>query len=135
MSFMDRMNEASGQDKTEFAPLPEGTYTARLTNVETEPHPDDGIMRTSLEFTITDGEHSDRRVWDKIKHADSILWKAGAIYNGMDIRGDLEGWPDWAQAVTEQINRSFLITTGNREYNGKTYTGVKRLQPHDEVPF
>jgi hypothetical protein len=135
MSFMDRMNQASTQGDTEFAPIPEGTYIARLSNVETEPHPDDGIMRTSLEFTITDGEHSERRVWDKIKHADSILWKAGAIYNGMGIRGDLDGWSDWAQAVTEQINRSFLITTGNREYNGKTYTGVKRLQPHDEVPF
>ena len=60
MSFMDRMNEAGASD-TEFTPLPEGTYTARLSNVETEPHPDDGIMRTSLEFTITEGEHNSRK--------------------------------------------------------------------------
>tara|TARA_R100000808_G_scaffold156_1_gene1105 strand:- start:28 stop:432 length:405 start_codon:yes stop_codon:yes gene_type:complete len=134
MSFMDRMNEASASD-TEFAPLPEGTYTARLSDVDTEPHPDDGILRTSLEFTITDGEHNSRKVWDKIKHSDSILWKAGAIYNGMGIKGELNGWEDWAAAVSEQVNRSFLITTSNREYNEKTYTGVKRLQPNDEVPF
>ena len=134
MSFMDRMNEASTWD-TEFEPLPEGTYTARLSEVGTEPHPDDGILRTTLEFIITDGEHSERRVWDKIKHADTILWKAGALYNGMGIKGDLGGWTDWAKAVAEQVNRTFLITTNNREYEDKVYTGVKRLQPNDEVPF
>ena len=109
MSFMNRMNEASTQGDTEFTPLPEGTYTARLTNVETEPHPDDGIMRTSLEFTITHGEHNGRRVWDKIKHADTILWKAGAIFNGMGIKGDLEGWGDWALAVGEQAKRGTIL--------------------------
>jgi len=135
MSFMNRMNEASTQGDKEFAPLPEGTYTARLTNVETEPHPDDGIMRTSLEFTITHGEHNGRRVWDKIKHADTILWKAGAIFNGMGIKGDLEGWGDWALAVGEQANRCFMITTNNREYNDKVYTGVKHLTPGDDTGF
>jgi hypothetical protein len=134
MSFMDRMNEAGASD-TEFEPLPEGTYTARLSEVGTEPHPDDGILRTTLEFTITDGEHSNRKVWDKIKHADTILWKAGALYNGMGIKGDLDGWSEWASAVAEQANRTFLITTSNREYEDKIYTGVKRLQPSDEVPF
>tara|TARA_R110000824_G_scaffold9475_5_gene42382 strand:- start:2714 stop:3118 length:405 start_codon:yes stop_codon:yes gene_type:complete len=134
MSFMNRMNEATGEDK-EFAPLPEGTYPARLVEVKTEAHPDDGIMRTSLEFHITNGEHNGRRVWDKIKHSDTILWKAGAIYNGMGIQGELDGWNEWANAVYAQTNRTFLITTNNREYQDKVYTGVKRLQPNDEVPF
>ena len=74
-------------------------------------------------------------VWDKIKHADTILWKAGAIFNGMGIKGDLDGWNDWALAVGEQLNRCFLITTNNREYNEKVYTGVKRLQPGDDAGF
>ena len=135
MSFMDRLREASAGEDTEFEPIPEGTYVAKLADVDTEPHPDDGIMRTSFEFHITEGDFNGRRVWDKVKHSANVLWKACDIYNGMGIKGELDGWMDWATAVTEQCNRTFLITTQNREYEDKIYTGVKRLQPNDEVPF
>lgn len=135
MSFMDQMNEAANGKDTEFVPLPEGTYTARLAGVDDEPHPEDGIMRTTFEFHITDGEHNGRRVWDKVKQSESLLWKAGSIYNGMGLTGELDGWKDWSEAVSEQVNRTFVITTSNREFDGKVYTGVKRLQPNDEVPF
>jgi hypothetical protein len=53
----------------------------------------------------------------------------------MSFMDELGGWKDWVGSMTEQIKRTFLITTTNREYDGKVYTSVKRIQPNDEVPF
>jgi hypothetical protein len=135
MSFMDQMNAAAEGNDTEFEPLPESSYTASLAEVTTEMHPDDGIYRTSLEFHIVEGAHSSRRVWDKVKHSDNVLWKAGSIFKGMGIDATIDGWDEWGSAIYEQKGRRFTITTKNREYNGKTYTGVAAVSADDGVPF
>lgn len=135
MSFMEQMNAAAEGSNEDFEPLPEASYTASLAEVTTEPHPEDGIHRTSLEFHIVEGPHSARRVWDKVKHAENVLWKAGAIFNGMGIEGTIDGWDEWGSAMYGQKGRRFLITTKNREYNGKTYTGIATISADDGVPF
>lgn len=135
MSFMDQMNAAADSNDTEFEPLPDASYTASLAEVTTEQHPEDGIYRTTLEFHIVEGNHTSRRVWDKVKHAENVLWKAGAIFNGMGIEANIDGWDEWGRSVYEQKGRRFVITTKNREYNGKTYTGIQAISSDDGVPF
>ena len=136
MSFMEQMNGAGNEPK-EFGPIPDGTYNARLHAVNTTPG-QDGIMLTQLEFRITEGEHNTRRLWEKVKNSDSVLWKAGVLYNGMGLTDELNGWPDWCNAMVRQIDRGFRITTLQREYEGKIYVNIKQLQPlevPDVVPF
>lgn len=132
MSWMEDMNTAAENDGS-FEPLAEGTYDVRLAEVNSEINNEDGIVTTSLEFHL---ENSKRRVWENVKHSDNVLWKAGLLFNGMDIKGEVNGWHEWANAMAEQINRSFRITTKNREYNDKTYTGVTSIEAVGEaVPF
>ena len=134
MSFMDEMNSA-GEATIEQGPLPEGTYTASLAEVTTEAHPEDGINRTNLEFHVVEGPHNTRRVWDKVKHVQAVLWKAGTLFNGMGLTAEVDGWDDWAAAMSEQKGRRFIITTKNREYKEKIYTGISDLSADDGVPF
>tara|TARA_R110002020_G_scaffold16134_7_gene57136 strand:+ start:1553 stop:1963 length:411 start_codon:yes stop_codon:yes gene_type:complete len=136
MSFSESYQSAyENDDAQEFEPLPEGTYEVSLRDVTTESHPDDNVHRTTLDFEIVDGEHSSRRIWDKVKHADTVAWKAVQISKGMELDGTPESWIEWAASVSEQKGKRFLVTTTNRTYDGKIYTGVKSLKTADDLPF
>ena len=137
MSFKDVYESAFNSEPVQdFEPLPEGTYEVSLRDVTTESHPDDNIHRTTLDFEIVDGEHSSRRIWDKVKHVDTVAWKAVQISKGMELDGTPDSWIEWARSVSEQKGKRFLITTTNRTYNDKVYTGVKSLKTAaEDLPF
>lgn len=138
MSFAD--NWGSAQDNAdkpqgEYETLPEGTYSCRLLKVDSELNPNDQIMRTTLEFEVQGDDHQGRRIWEKVKHADNLMWKAVQIFNGMGLQGAVNSWHEWNDMVKTKVGSSFEVQTSNRTHGEKTYTGIKKLEVDDVVPF
>ena len=130
---LDKEDSDTPEERGEFKPLPNGEYTMVLNDVVDEPNPNDNIMSTTLEFEVVEGEHQGRKVWEKIKHTDSLLWKVAKLYRSLQMNGDLESFDDFSRSLKSERGRQFLVTTKNREYNDKTYTNADRIKPANAV--
>ena len=137
MSFADSWNNAqAGNDTvTEYAPLPEGTYACRLLEVDSELNPNDQVMRTTLTFEIQGDDHQGRRIWEKVKRDDNLMWKAVKLFNGMGLQGSVNSWYEWTDMMKSKVGAGFEVDTSNRTHNDKTYTGVKDIRIDAPVPF
>ena len=138
MSFADNWGSAqenADKPQGEFEPLPEGTYSCRLLSVDSELNPNDSILRTTLELEVQGDDHNGRRIWEKVKHADNLMWKAVQGFNGMGLQGQGNSWHEWADMVKSKVGGPFEVTTSNRTHEDKVYTGIKSIKPDDVVPF
>jgi len=123
-------------EATEFTPLEPGTYNCSLLEVETETDPFDGVSKTSLTYEIREGDSAKRRIWDTVKHADNLAWKAARIYRDFNLEGEPDSWVEWASAVSGCKGRTYEVAITQREYDGKTYINVNKVAPcSDNAPF
>ena len=127
-------------ENTEFQPLPDGTYEARLKDVTTEANPFDQQMQTTMEYEITNGENKSRRIWDTVKHVDTVAWKAARIYKSFGLQGTPSNFEEWSKAVAGCKGRSYNVETMQRSSGDKVYINVKSVTPLgdqqvDEIPF
>ena len=60
-----------------FEPLPAGKYLAAITGSEMKPTKNGDGSYLELEFTVIEGEHKDRKVWDRlcINHSNAMTVK------------------------------------------------------------
>lgn len=135
MSIFAEAFETASTEPQSYGPIPDGSYEARLDKVDTSDHPMTGITATNLEYTITDGEHRDRKVWDNVTHRDDTMWKVAKIWNAMGMTGQPADWSEFSLKLSQYCtNKHFTVTVKNREYNGKTYTNVTGVRLNDEKP-
>ena len=134
---MSAFSEAfdNNSEKFDSGPIPEGSYECTLIDVETESNPMSGEMATTLVYEVDEGQHAKRRVWDKVKHVDSVAWKAAQIYRSYGIEGKPERWEEWANTMSERKGSKVKIEVAHRVYNDKTYTNVVRANLSDKPPF
>tara|TARA_R110002050_G_scaffold174854_2_gene307746 strand:- start:5542 stop:5958 length:417 start_codon:yes stop_codon:yes gene_type:complete len=138
MSFADTWGSAqdtADKPQGEYSPLPEGNYNCKLIEVDSELNPNDQVMRTTLVFEVQGGDHNARRIWEKVKHADNLMWKAVQVFNGMGLQGAVNSWHEWADMVKTKTGCAFDVETSNRTHDEKVYTGIKSLKIDDVVPF
>lgn len=134
-AFKEAFAEDNNQEE-EFKPLEPGTYVCSLLEVETESNPFDQEQQTCLTYEIKEGNSAKRRIWDTIKHTDNLAWKAARIYRDMKLEGDPDTWDEWASAIRGCKGRVYEVSVTQREYNGKTYINVNKVNPcTDNAPF
>ena len=135
MSIFAEAFETASTEPQSYGPIPDGSYEARLDKVDTSDHPMTGVTATNLEYTITDGEHRDRKVWDNVTHRDDTMWKVAKIWNAMGMTGQPADWSEFSLKLSQYCtSKHFTVTVKNREYNGKTYTNVTGVRLNDEKP-
>ena len=70
--------EAIETENQEFTPLPDGWYAAAITESAVRTGKDSGFDYLNLEFTVTSGDHTSRKVW--------------MVYSLWHDNPDLVGW-------------------------------------------
>ena len=137
MSIFAEAFESNGEPM-ESRPIPDGEYTTRLIDVTESANPINGIVSTTLEFEITEGDHERRRVWDSVKHEDNFMWKVAKVWTSLGLKGMPEDWSEFTRGINQNCkNRHFDIRVKTRSGdNGKTYTNVLFIKPDtDKPPF
>lgn len=67
-----------------FEPLPAGTYTVRLMNVEPRESAN-GNPAWSWTYEVVEGEHTGRRLWDYTSLAEKALWRVKAVFDAFQV--------------------------------------------------
>ena len=134
---MSAFSEAFDNDGEKFdsGPIAEGTYDCTLVDIDTEANPLTGEMATTLVYEVDSGSNAKRRIWDKVKHQDSVAWKAAQIYRSYGIQGKPERWEEWANTISEKKGSKLSISIAHRQYDGKTYTNVVKASLSEKPPF
>ena len=65
MANMNGFNANEVEPSSSFDPLPAGQYLVAITASEMKPTKTGNGSYLQLEFTVLDGEHKDRKVWDR----------------------------------------------------------------------
>ena len=135
MSIFAEAFETASTEPQSIGPLPDGNYEVQLAEVNTSDHPMTGITSTNLEYRVTSGDHTDRRVWDNVTHRDETMWKVAKIWNAMGMTGQPADWAEFSLKLSQYCtNKHFTVTVKNREENGKTYTNVTAVRLNEEKP-
>lgn len=77
MATLNGFNANDVEPNTPFDPLPAGKYLAAITASQMKPTKNGDGSYLELEFTVLDGEHKDRKVWDRlcINHPNAMTVK------------------------------------------------------------
>ncbi len=113
-------------DIAEYAPLPEGEYPCRLTQVEqTQTRNGDDLWR--LRFVVTAGEFTGRYIFDNLVFSPKALPRVKLLCNrlGVDVNGEVDLRPD------HLLQRQCLVTVAIEEYADEEGATKKR----NRVPF
>lgn len=99
---------------TDFEPLEDGNYNARITKIESR-ESQAGSTYLQFEFTITDAVAKGRKVWDNYSLNEKALWKIAGLLSalGYEVDGELEFDPG------ELMGRELNITVGTEDYKDK----------------
>ena len=125
-------NVGNAEKEQSFELLPDGTYEAEVTAAEIKSN-DKGDQRLNVTFTIADGEHKGRKVWDSpwLSHSNpkaqsfgnsrikSIMSAAGATDYTFGSSDDF---------LTKTMGTIIEISIGRDTYNDKTKNKVTFVQ-------
>lgn len=112
--FQFNANEAPEVAPRTFGPLPAGEYPVVITKSDIKPTKAGTGHYIELELQVTDGEHSGRRLWERLnidnpnKQAEDIAKAAlGALCEAVDVLNmqDTEQLHDIPFAVSVEIDR------------------------------
>lgn len=115
MNFLERFENTEVKDQPKYDKLPEGEYIATVSNVEIKEEAFPEAMRISVEFTVSEGEHTGRKCWFNTKLSDETSDKAMAfikttvckLANVKTTGGDLPGTLNNAIGNTVNISLSY----------------------------
>ena len=66
MANLNGFNAQEVEPSSTFDPLPAGKYLAVITGTEMKPTKNGDGSYLEIEFTVLEGEHKDRKVWDRL---------------------------------------------------------------------
>jgi hypothetical protein len=66
MANLNGFDANTVEPSTSFDPLPAGKYLAAITGTEMKPTKNGDGSYLEIEFTVLEGEHKDRKVWDRL---------------------------------------------------------------------
>lgn len=116
--------------ENKFDVVPEGTYPAKLTGVELRDSQTSDAKYYRWEYTLTDPEFSNRRVWQNTSLGASSAWKLAETISA------LTGSTNPRQIDTDDlIGNVVSVCITHREWQGKTQMNVDSvhaLQPRSK---
>ena len=118
MGVIDFSNVASG-----FEPIEPGTYLANLTSLEMKQGPKGPYIK--WEFTLSEGEHANRKVWNNTSLAPQSLWVLKQIlkdafkFSDEELSGNFD-----TDELTELVGQEVAVVLTNEDYQGQTQTRV-----------
>jgi hypothetical protein len=121
------------QGRTNFEPIPDGRYSLKIDSVSVTPHTkgeQDG-HRFEVAFTITDGDHKGRKVWDNI-YLPWVTWKMCALLEaGGAPTDDENATPESIIAALTglEVSAYIVTTTGSNDKprsNLSDYTAISK---------
>lgn len=137
-AMQDEFNKEEGDNEDkEFAPLPPGTYECKLLSIKEETNPfDPSVTQTTLEYEVSEGTQAKRRIWDTVKHLDSMAWKAVRIFRSLGLTGTTTNWGEWGTAIRPCEGRNYTVTTVNKpnQDGSKVYTNITRATASTILP-
>lgn len=77
-------------DAQDFAPVPAGTYTCRVSDVE-ETSTNEGADMWNLTFEIVAGEHKGKRIFDRLVFSEKALKRVKLVCKRFGINVDTDG--------------------------------------------
>lgn len=129
MGIRDSWQSAGNNNEGGYELLPAGTYDCETYDLQHEAGMD-GVMRSELTCTIMRGAHEGRRIWIKVKHADSMTWLmraiwdahgfSGAPWDGLeDDAGDEAIWGNWGRMVYEGLGCTIRVKVDHWQWQGR----------------
>lgn len=143
----ERWNNMSGlkttwgdEDKKEFKALPNGVYHATVSGAQLTKSKDNTEDVVEFEFTVTDSDHANRKLWDKC-NVQKVAWKVKKNFTALGVWPENE--PDSIDELLplcgQALNKSVEVKVTTREYNGKFYNNAEVVKVIDtadqDIPF
>lgn len=127
---MPKLNKAVAtsvkkQTATSFEPLPEGTYTVRLTDVEARQSAK-GNPNWSWTYEVVDGEFKGRRLWDNTSLVEAAHWRLKQVFDAYGVPADTDTDELVGQRVRLVVSQR-VIPVGQRA--GEVGNQVDRVLP------
>jgi len=116
--------ESAGLEKKEFTPLPNGTYHATVTGCMFN----QSEKKVNFEFTITDSDYQNRKVWDNLDVV-KVGWKIKKNFQALGVWTDPDTDDELVKNCEAALNKGAEVDVTSREYQGKTYNNVKTVKP------
>lgn len=127
------------EDHEEFTPLPEGTYRCRLDNVE-EASTKNGDEMWRLRFSVVEGDHTGRRIFDNMVFSDAAVKRAKLICShlGVDVSGEVALTPDMIIGreceISVQVEEYQDVEGKVKSRNVVPYAGYDAVDTTDSAP-
>ena len=121
-----RIDFSEIEEMDDFSPLPAGKYLSSLSEVEeTETQSGDDMWK--LRFSVEEGDHQGRYIFDNVVFSDAALKRAKLICSrlGLDTSGELDLTPELIKG------RSCYVTAESEEYEDQEGNTKRR----NVVPF
>ena len=113
-------------------PLPTGRYDVQVTGVtegEVKTGPNQGAPRLNWEFTVINGDYTDRKVWDGQNLVPNQLWKPKAMLKaaGFELPDDeFEFEPE--DVVGSELTVQVNVEEANKGADGKEYPAKNQIR-------
>lgn len=108
----------------DFEPLPSGWYNVAVTDGElreskSEKNP--GSQYIHWEYTVQDGDHANRKLWDNTTLLPHALFSLKGLLAacGFNVEGDLDF------EIEDVLGKQLQVKVSQREHEGNTYNDVK----------
>lgn len=123
---MPRIDFSNVSDNNDFAPIPDGHYVGRLTDVEID-RTKAGDEMWRLRWTIEGGEYAGRLLFDNLVFSSKALSRVKLVCGccGLDTTGTVELEP------TMLLDKRIEITTYQEEYTDD----AGRTKATNRIPF
>jgi len=124
------IDTAAVVEKKAFAPITDGEYVAEITDVEIKE--DIFQIKVSVEFTITEGDFKNRKVWysstitDEVKekYPERLGWLKESICKMAGVHST-EGKPlEVLSGVKGNVCNVFIKTSASKKDPSKSFTNV-----------
>jgi hypothetical protein len=136
MSDLDlHVNLADIKEQAGFSALPNGKYHAALTGWELVHTQNAGKLPVgtpgiNAEFTIQDGPHENRRLWNNFWVAETTLGFAKGALLALGVpKEDIEAATNLGELFDAAEGNSVMLTVTTRKYNGEDRNNIAGYAP------
>ena len=132
MSYQGPVVNWGDSEKKEYKALPNGNYHATVTGCTLSET--NGEQTFEFEFTVTDSDYANRKLWDKANVA-KVAWKVKKNFKALGV------WPNQDPTDVSQVaplcakvlNKPVEVKVTSREYNGKIYNNAEPVRVLDST--